>query len=739
MDLKIINKKYSALVYYITNGKVKEAGDILGEFAEYLDQDDFRVRLKSSLETYRNILKYSFGEIEDPEKDKVYYKLLRELLELGDHGRNEIITKNELLPVFIGNTKYIKALQRAGFISSSELQQMKAGEINNYILCHTGGFAGQLKTSKWEEAISRIFHILWMTDKYKDVEVGLVERIRKGNDYSWIDRCLVVSAITLSLFRQFDSTKVYLLFDFFKDNEHEVWQRALTGLVTALHKYDTRLFLYPGIINQLKILSEEKGIKKDIETIIIQLIKSLDTEKIARKIQDELVPEMLELRTRLDNKLDLENIISEKNIEDKNPEWENFFKDSPGLYDKFEEFSMLQMEGSDVFMSAFSMLKGFDFFRNTSNWFIPFYKENSTVKKSLENAPDEEVTGKFIKGIEHSSFLCNSDKYSFCFNIGRMPAQQKNMMAEVFNMEMKAMDEIRKDEELIDTSGESRKVFTQYLQDLYRFFKLHPDRSAFFDVFDMEFDFHNSNFFKLLIEDDSVARNMGEFYFEKQHYRQAIDIFSSLASNNKNPELLEKVGYSFQKLGKFREALDFYRKTELYDRNRAWVLKKIAFCYRKLKMYEKALEYYKQAEILEPDNLVIQSYKGHTLMDMKEYDEALKYYYKVEYLTPDNHKIQRPIAWCSFLSGKIDAAKNYFQKVIEKEGNEYDYMNLGHVHWCEGNVSQAIKNYKKSLDACKNNFEWFENEFMADKVHLMKYDIPSIDIDLMLDYIKMKI
>ena len=50
------------------------------------------------------------------------------------------------------------------------------------------------------------------------------------------------------------------------------------------------------------------------------------------------------------------------NPEDKNPEWETFFKESPDVYNKLEEFTNLQMEGADVFLGAFAMLKQFDFF-----------------------------------------------------------------------------------------------------------------------------------------------------------------------------------------------------------------------------------------------------------------------------------------------------------------------------------------------------------------------------------------
>ena len=47
----------------------------------------------------------------------------------------------------------------------------------------------------------------------------------------------------------------------------------------------------------------------------------------------------------------------------------------------------------------------------------------------------------------------------------------------------KKLKEILKDEELINPINKSRKVIRQYIQDLYRFFKLYPERKAFKDVF----------------------------------------------------------------------------------------------------------------------------------------------------------------------------------------------------------------------------------------------------------------
>ena len=60
--------------------------------------------------------------------------------------------------------------------------------------------------------------------------------------------------------------------------------------------------------------------------------------------------------------------------DDLNPEWENWI-DKSGITDKLREMGELQMEGADVYMSTFSQLKQFPFFRQMSHWFYPFDRQ----------------------------------------------------------------------------------------------------------------------------------------------------------------------------------------------------------------------------------------------------------------------------------------------------------------------------------------------------------------------------
>jgi tetratricopeptide (TPR) repeat protein len=683
------------------------------------------------------MLKYAFELSDDPQKEKVYNRLVKAIISLADDVKEDIIRSNNLLNYY--NLRIIPESLSEQAVSdvSGMVDQLLLQKESQTELQDNTGIKNIYATQEYKDNIRVIFRIIWHSDKLKDTEIDLLGKISKSDAIAWYDKCIVVSALTLSLLRHFDSKKIDLLFSFYETGENQVWQRALVGLVLGLAFYDRRIVYYPEILQRLKAIQGINKTDKNIEIIIQQYIKARETERITRKIQQEILPEMIRIKSKLEEKLDLENLLSSMDPEDKNPEWETFFKDSPDVYNKLEEFTNLQMEGADVFLGAFAMLKQFDYFNEVNNWFLPFYKENDYISASLDGASEGIDLKQFGEGIERSNFLCNSDKYSFCLNVRHMPAFQKSTVMELFNMELKAMNEMTLEDELINSDARTKVIITQYFHDLYRFYKLHPLRAEYDDIFKLPAAIYETEFFKKWIDDVNVLRNIGEFFFEKNYFKDALLIFKQLVETNNNFELFEKIGYCYQQLGEFGKALEYYHKAELLDKNKLWLINRIAWCYKKKGEYELAVGYYLEAEKLEPDDLQVQAYLGHIYMEMGDFEKGLKYYFKVEYLQPENHKVHRPISWCSFMLGKYDNAAKYLEKSLLHEAGKNDYMNLGHIYWCHGEKQKAIENYRLSLKASNMDVDWFSKLLYDDSKYLGLHGIHAIDIPLMIDYIRL--
>lgn len=717
--------------------KLKPAFDRLEkmilEYGLHLYLDEWR----SLEQTYSYMLKYTVEGIQDPERQKIYRKLIVSVYELADSVYNAARIKKS------PSLEYEK--KRSLNVARQFDFKNLLGELEDFMLkAELVSLASQPEPVKnaaktealnYQEKAVELFYHFWLQDDLTQDEMDFFRGFLASGLILNPYKALLVSAIVLSLQRSFSEEKFTLLFDASGSDEVEIKQRAVVGIVINLFKYDSRMPFYSNIIGRLKIMNEDWGFKQNLERIIIQFIRSRETEKIQKKIKDEIIPEMIRISPTLKDKINLESLMEEGLGDDKNPEWEEIFKDSPGLMNKMEEFSELQMEGADVFMGSFSMLKMFPFFNEFSNWFMPFFPSNPEIPDFLGGT---DKTGQsFMEAIEKAPILCNSDKYSFWLSIQNLPKENREFMAHGMNAEMEQLAELQKDEEITDPGKSAGYISNQYIQDLYRFYKLFRRKDDFEDIFSWRFDFHNKKSIgEILKEDEKILRNIAEFYFTKNYFDEAAELFKYLLETEKNGELYQKLGFCHQKSGNYSAALDAYKKAELFDLNRLWNVKKMAICYRNLRQPKKALEYYLEAEKLDEENLNIQLNIGHCYLELEKFENALSYYFKVEYLAPGNEKVWRPIGWCSFVTGKKEQAEKYFARLVDKNPGKHDLMNMGHVKWSLGLRKEALDFYKKAI--AKADFT--ENEFFAifeeDLRHLINQGVEVEDVPIMLDQLR---
>ncbi len=728
MNISDIQSYQAKIEAALSEKRVKDALIILGDLTKSYHGGNLIDEHYNLEFTYKSMLKYTVEGVSDPEQQKVYNNILVSCYHLSDQLFSEIL-ENKSSAAFYETRRTLKT-QNINLIDSLEhfMAEMKKNEI--------GKEAGIQITSQ-KEIIENVFNSLWVLKNFNENEIELIKQLLNSNSIHYSYQSIFVSAITIGCLKEFDVQKLSILFDILDQTNDKVLQRTLTGLLLILYKYDNRIKLYSGLLSRLSLLQENEKIKSNLLIICIQLIRTRETEKISQKLMDEIIPEVVKMQPNLRNKLDLENMISEKFNEGENPEWEDFFKDSPELMSKLEELTELQMEGSDVFLNTFKMLKHFPFFNTMYNWLLPFYLENEELNAELKNEENIFSSKSIIESLANSGFLCNSDKYSLFLSIPHMPKFQKDMMGNMFQQQMEQMDEIEKDESLIDGSKKNSIISNRYIQDLYRFYKLHPQHSQFEDVFSWNMDFHNKWFFTHFIAEEEELRQIAEFFFKKSYFNEAREAFLVMAKKEcDNIEILQKVGYCYQQQKQHKKALQYYLKADILKPEQTWTTKKIALMYKYLKQANKALEYYQLAERLKPEDLHTQASIGHCLLDLKDYNAALKYYFKVEYLDQSNTKVWRPIAWCSLVTGKFDQAEKYYQKLLVSSSGAHDLINLGHVYWCKNNRKEALNCYQKAISQLNNNTNEFFETFNEDKNVLIKNGVEEQNIPIMLDQLQ---
>lgn len=715
MTLQEINKAYNRIIGSLDSKELKNAFDSIQALISGSRELSFQDKLNELQDTYKYMLRYRIEGAKDPMQEQIYNKIQTSSYELADRIRHKALAVESPL-AFYSRRRSLKVQPNVNFEDLHRLLN-KHHDINN--------------NAEYDAALMVLFNRIWISDPFTVEEAFVIKNILFDNDLPFTTGCQIVSSLMLGLQAAFDLEKLMLLFDAAGHENEEIKVRALISILLTLYVYRKRTALYPQIINRLDTLSETPGFTKAIRTITLRFILARETEKITRKLQNEIIPEMMKLSPKISNKINLKDITPEQLGEEMNPEWENIFADS-SLGKKMEEFSELQQEGADVMHSTFVHLKSFPFFRELSNWLLPFTTEHSSFGDRFNQNNGEK---QMLDSMTLAAFMCNSDKYSLYFSMMQLPEEAKKMMMNQFDSQASEMIRQNK-EELISRQNKPDTIIRQYIQDLYRFFKIYPSHLDFNDIFTMPLDFHNLSILRPYISDEESLSSIAEYYLRKNYFSDALTIFNQLAETNQESDILfQKIGYCKQMNDDLQGALEAYLRADLLNPGSKWVIRRIAGCYRSLKEPEEALKYYRRYEKLNPDNLSITISIGHCYLELRNYSEALKCFYKVDYLD-SNNKAWRPIAWCSFLTGKYDQARNYYKKILANQPNTQDLLNAGHTEWALQNIKGAIEFYRQAVEKENRDFYKFQEEFNQDIPDLIVAGIEDTEISLMMDQLR---
>lgn len=726
MTVSEVSKLYERVINQILHFNLKEAFSSLGYLIQLNGFGLAYDQLTEMENNYRYMLRYRLEGYPDPEREKVALNLRKNALELADEAYHLWMTKN--------SSDYYYDRIRIDRISDAEtlpqlLQNIRqSGEKLTMVELVENAASRSVQviqmTQYRERAAIRTFNKLWISGLWKESDRLLMIDAFKDpalNDY---EKALFVSAILLSLQKRMDHEKIILLIELCSHEQTEISQRALVALVLSLFLYDGRIELYTDISPRLAAAMESPLLHESLIRVFYQLVRSKDTENVTKRMQEEILPEMTKFGSSIQDKI--RNGEGEESSDEFNPDWKNMMENTEFSV-KMQEFSDMQMEGIDVYMSTFSSQKSYPFFQEMTNWFLPFYSSHSSLSDLFYNNPLEGAS--VLDAVLKSDYLCSSDKYSFCFNILQIPASYRSAMANQFGADSEAYEEIKKSEMGMNSHFKLEQTSNRYIQDLYRFFNLYNRKRDFINVFALPLDFHNTKNLGGYLHSEKALKSIGFLYFKNNNFNQALDILNLLiAIHPGDAELHQKKGYCLQQLGQKSLALEAYLQADLIEPDSLWTLKRIAACYRQLKTPLKALEYYRRAEALDPGKIVLTMNIGHCLVEAGDYAEALKFYFKAEVLSDESPKTWRPIAWCSFMCRKYDQSGKYYEKILQFNPVIDDYLNAGHLEWCKGFPKKAVDLYKRGIRATHTVLPEFMELFKKDIDELIKHGVNPDDI-----------
>jgi tetratricopeptide (TPR) repeat protein len=742
MNINTIILQHKRVCNLIVRRKIKQGFDIMADMLDNVTIGSMRDEFSELQMTYMNILKYTVEGINDPERQKIYLKLIQNILKLNDRIKQDILAHNSGWYTYsVRAREQQEERYRGGNIVQSVDDLVFKSRLDDLLSSAEieQPSSGGETTAETEHLSGIIFNHLWLTDYYGEAEESLMDLLVRSGRFEWHDLASFVSAITLSSLRIWDTAKVRLLARLTADNTPHVAERAITGLIFSLYYYDDRLSLYPDIIKLVKKLASGSSFRERGRMVVLQAVRSRDTEKLSRRMNEEILPKVVKLKPRIEEKLDLDRILNEDTEEGQNPDWSDMFSESEEMFKTMEELTNLQMEGSDVYMSAFSGLKRFDFFRELRNWFIPFYPDHVAVDSIFRDEILGPGINELAEALYKTPFICNSDKFSLILNMKYLPTDQKSLMLKVFRMELEGLEQMKYDNELTDPAAVFRTTVTQYIHDLYRFYKLSDFKNEFDDLFTSRLDIYNSFFYREACGSVADDRSLADYFFSKEYYDDALSLYLTLTKSvTDDAELYEKTGYCYQMTGKYDKALEKYSMATLIE-PKTWTLRKTGLCLRKLGRPQEALEVYLRVLQSEPDDLGTILMTAHCCLDTNKYDEALKHYFRVEYESPGNVKVLRPIAWCYLMTGKFSEAEKYFERLAGSGLTPYDKINMGHLALCQGRMQKAATLYMSAVEGGEMTTEAFVNTFNDDIPVLTGHGVSPEDLPIVLDYVLMSL
>lgn len=733
MNKSIINKQYKEIINLLDKRSFREALQAI----ELLIFDTQDWELRSSFEeiytSYQYMLQYMRQGSIDPDRDKLYNKLLSTAYQIADKARILKLTPSST-EFYFDRIRYYKLIPLRSLPELQlELETYTEDIAVEHLLTNDANQEMKLDSirRRHEQAYSELFYRTWLSDKWTETDEEEARNFLTSLLVQINDLSLFISAITLSLMEYFDIRKFMLLFDAYQHSSNEVNQRALVGIALIIFMYDERLSIYPEVAARINLLNEDTDFSNEMNRIQIQLLRSRETKKIDKKMREEIIPEMMR-NVNISRKLDIDDNDEENASDDQNPDWEDWMERS-GMNDKLKEMSELQMEGADVYMSTFAQLKTYPFFHDMANWFYPFDAQHSSVVRAFSTTANKRNI--LLDSILQSGFFCNSDKYSFCLTITQIPPNQREMMTQQFEAQNEALSEAKHYEKMLAYSQRAETISNQYIQDLYRFFKIYPRRHEFRDLFEESLNLQYCKTLKDTFNNVEHMLTLAGYFFAKDYLLEALMLYQDIIKETEgNAEIYQKIGYCFQKNKNYSKAIEAYLQADLLKPDNVWTNRHLAISYRQSGQYGKALEYYKKVEAAQSENLTVILQIGLCLAELKQYDEALAYFFKLEYLDNESIKSQRAIAWCSFVTRKFEQAMKYYSKILEKKPQMQDYLNAGHVAWVTRNIDTAVQRYAIALTLSDKTV--FINQFDKDKEILLKLGINKNDFPLMIDLIK---
>lgn len=679
-----------------------------------LGRADLGARFSSIDESYRYMLHYFVEGYSDPQRQKMFDEILSKAWHLeNDVERMERVRSDNAL-----SAQY-KTIDGRETGTNTLIETLRSTVDDN---------------RKHFDMVSMAFTSIFLGNDWREQDCRLWTAYLLDSNTPSNDAQTLVSAIMLACLYVFDEEKLKTLaYVYMTCDDEIVRQRALVGMMFGYKAYPENQRDGSGIGKGdksvrnviLQVLDDDNAVA-DVVSMIMQMFLCTHAEQDDNVIQKEIMPDIIK-----GNPI---KFLKDKGFVEKDDTMDDIL--NPGAselaMEKMEKgiqrMANMQKAGADIFYKGFSQMKRYPFFYRLVNWFVPFDKHHPDVTSAI---PDEEYLS-MIERLCSGPVFCSSDKYSFLFALrSLLPSMPESVRKAMAEGTIGLMGDYQ------PTVIDDKPAFyrRQYLQNLYRFFKLSPQvkmQDVFFERLWLD-DFID-NFGASL---KSKSADLARFMIRHNLTDEAQKLIKTMRVDEEvwmlKAALCEKMS---------RDPYDCYCQALRLNPDNVPALKGIARC-QLMALSSEAAETYDRLRKLCPDVFGYElSYYQANVMTGKA-EDVLNDIYRLDFEHADNPMVKRLLAWTLLCLGRFDKAKELYNRIFRGEYGEVsenDMLSAVDLYYFSGDIKQCVEAVHNYMDAYplrgtdEENCKSLYNVLLAEFRELRYYfQVNPVDVSLLVD------
>ncbi|HAS46767.1 MAG TPA: hypothetical protein DCS93_40155 [Microscillaceae bacterium] len=518
-----------------------------------------------------------------------------------------------------------------------------------------------------------MFDRIISTDKLDELAIKELKYFVSSKESHYYEKCVVVSALTVSLMKQntLDHDRLELLLDFVHFGQHEVWERALVGLVITLNNKSRKV--NADFKHRLNELRKNPTIQEALWLINIAFHN---------------------FQKRVEGKSPIEYLISwAKEVEEKQ------LKVNDKEPKESDKQSLKKVPVGEL-IKDFSSVKNYTFFEKPQHWFLPFHTQNKLALASLESTIHDLNAEKFIRFLNGVTSWDNANKYAFCFHINDVPVS----LIKIFNKVIDALEEAGEftegSSENINQKNTRRRleVCVQFFMDVYRFFESYPSHQMEIGLWKRK-RLYQKDLLKLIAEEIARVKIEAFNHFNADNYKQALQPFEKLTQlETGNAGNWANLGMIYLKLKNYDQALKAYQTALGIDKEDADWWNQLGVIWLKKRDFFQVEKVFKKSVEIDNSEENVKSILSILAKVLKEFPQTLKIYREILEVQPEFYE-----GWI-LLSQEYDSLGQYEKKAYAyeqalkvKPDNAVIWYNLGVIYGKINKLESEIEAYQKAI------------------------------------------